>query len=126
MQWLAIYDDDSSLMQYKEDGTENSYFDIDRSRLTHFVMLEGDKAVLVVEFERRSQKLIYRKRTFVDGNGKLKGVVYLVGWHENINGISIKCINYIYPDGKTVLAGAKDDIELLDCETLKTNKNVGL
>lgn len=116
MQWLAIYDDDSSLMQYKEDGTENSYFDIDRSRLTHFAMVEGDKAVLVVEFERRSQKLIYRKRTFVDGNGKLKGVVYLVGWHENINGTSIKCINYIYPDGKTVLAGAKDDIELLELE----------
>lgn len=116
MKWLAIYEDKSSLMQYKEDGTENSYFDIDRSRLTHFVMLEGDKAVLVVEFERRSQKLIYRKRTFVDGNGKLKGVVYLVGWHENINGTSIKCINYIYPDGKTVLAGAKDDIELLELE----------
>lgn len=113
MKWLAIYEDKSSLMQYKEDGTENSYFDIDRSRLTHFVMLEGDKAVLVVEFERRSQKLIYRKRTFVDGNGKLKGVVYLVGWHENINGKSTKVINYIYPNGKIVLAGAKDDLELV-------------
>ena len=116
MQWLAIYDDDSSLMQYKEDGTENSYFDIDRSRLTHFAMIEGEKTVLVIEFERPSQKLIYRKRTTCDLYGNAKGIIYLVGWHENINSTSIKCINYIYPDGKIVLAGAKDDIELIGCE----------
>jgi len=116
MQWLAVYDDKSSLMQYKEDGTENSYFDIDRSRLTHFAMVEGDKAVLVVEFERPSQKLIYRKRTFMTGAGNVTAIIYLVGWQENINGTSIKCINYIYPDGKIVLAGAKDDIELLELE----------
>ena len=115
MQWLAIYNDKTSLMQYKEDGTENSYFDIDRSRLTHFVMLEGEKAVLAVEFERPSQKLIYRKRTTCDLYGNAKSIVYLVGWHENINGTSIKVINYICPD-KIILAGAKDDLELLEME----------
>ena len=115
MQWLAIYDDKTSLMQYKEDGTENSYFDINRDRLTHFAIIEDEKAVLVIEFERPSQKLIYRKRTFVDGNGKVKGIIYLVGWHENINGTNIKVINYIYPD-RIILAGAKDDLELLEME----------
>jgi hypothetical protein len=117
MKWLAVYNDNTYLSQYNEDGTENKYEDIDRNRLTHFAMLnEDNKPILVVEIERPTQKLIYRRRTFIDLAGKIKGVVYLVGWHENIGGKSIKVINYIYPNGKIVLAGAKDDLELIGLE----------
>ena len=114
MKWLAIYNDETYLAQFNKDGSENLYKDIDRNRLTHFAMLNGDnKPILVVEMERPTQKLIYRRRTFIDLVGKVKGVVFLVGWHENIGGKSIKVINYIYPNGKIVLAGAKDDLELV-------------
>lgn len=114
MKWVAVYNDETFLAQFNEDGSENRYEDIDRNRLTHFAMLNGDnKPILVVEMERITQKLIYRRRTFIDLVGKVKGVVYLVGWHENIGGKSIKVINYIYPNGKVVLAGAKDDLELV-------------
>jgi len=114
MQWIAIYNDDTFLTQFNSDGSENCYTNIDRNRLTHFAMLdENNKPVLVVELERPTQKLIYRKRTFSDLSGAVKGTIYLVGWHENINGRSIKVINYIYPDGKIILAGAKDDLELI-------------
>lgn len=114
MKWLAVYNDNTYLSQYNEDGTENKYKDIDRNRLTHFAMLnEDNKPILVVEIERPTQKLIYRRRTFCNLLGKINGVIYLVGWHENVNGKSIKAINYIYPNGKIVLAGAKDDLELV-------------
>ena len=114
MKWLAIYNDETFLAQFNNDGSENQYKDIDRNRLTHFAMLnEANKPILIVEMERPTQKLIYRRRTFTDLVGKVKGVVFLVGWHENIGGKSIKVINYIYPNGKIVLAGAKDDLELV-------------
>ena len=114
MKWLAVYNDETFLTQFNEDGSENRYADIDRNRLTHFAMLnEANKPILVIEIERPTQKLIYRRRTFCDLLGKVKGVIYLVGWHENINGKNIKAINYIYPNGKIVLAGAKDDLELI-------------
>jgi hypothetical protein len=114
MKWLAVYSDETFLAQFNSDGSENRYEDIDRNRLTHFAMLNGEnKPILVVEIERPTQKLIYRRRTFLDLVGNVKGVVFLVGWHENIGGKSIKAINYIYPNGKIVLAGAKDDLELV-------------
>jgi hypothetical protein len=115
MQWLAVYKDDTTLSQYNEDGTENRYFDIDRNRLTHFAILDEDKAVLVIEFERPTQQLIFRRRHHINLAGN-HAEIYLVGWHENIHGTNIKVINYIYPDGKIVLAGAKDDVELLEGE----------
>jgi hypothetical protein len=111
---VAVYNDEPFLAHFNDDGSENRYEDIDRNRLTHFAMLNGDnKPILVVEMERPTQKLIYRRRTFIDLVGKVKGVVFLVGWHENIGGKSIKVISYIYPNGKIVLAGAKDDLELI-------------
>lgn len=114
MKWVAVYNDDTFLTQFNEDGSENRYEDIDRNRLTHFAMLnENNKPILVVEIERPTQKLIFRRRTFIDLVGKIKGIIFLVGWHENIGGKSIKAINYIYPNGKIVLAGAKDDLELV-------------
>jgi hypothetical protein len=115
MKWTANYKDGTQLMQFEGDK-ENSYFDIKRDQLTNFSMFKEDRLVLSVEFERPSQKLIYRKRTFIDINGNVKGVVYLVGWHENIKCQNIKVINYIYPNGKIVLAGAKDDLELISME----------
>jgi hypothetical protein len=111
---LAVYNDETFLTQFNEDGSENRYVDIQRDKLSHFAMLsDKNKLVLSVEFERPSQKLIYRRRTFIDLVGNIKGIVFLVGWHENINGKSIKVINYIYPNGKIILAGAKDDLELV-------------
>jgi hypothetical protein len=117
MKWLAVYKDQSYLAQYNEDGTENLYADINRDQLSHFALLsDKGKLVLSVEFERPTQKLIYRQRTLVNLVGKIKGRLWLVGWHENINGTNIKCINYVYPDGHIVLAGAKDDLELVEQE----------
>ena len=117
MKWLAIYNDETYLPQFEDDGRENLYADIQRDKLTHFAILRDDnKLVLSIELERPTQKLIYRTRTFIDINGNLKGRVVLAGWHENIKGVSVKAINYIYPNGKIVLAGAKDDLELVEQE----------
>jgi hypothetical protein len=114
MKWLAVYKDQSYLKQYNADGSENKYADINRDQLLAFALLSDEnKLVLSVEFERPTQKLVYRRRVFTDLVGKIKGVIYLVGWHETINGKNIKCISYVYPDGHIVMGGAKDDLELV-------------
>jgi len=114
MKWIAKYNDGTYLPQFNNDLSENRYLDINREKLTEFIILDdNDRIIMVIQFERPTQKLIYRKRTFMDMNSNIRGILYLVGWHENINGTSIKVINYIYPNGTIVLAGAKDDLELL-------------
>ena len=119
MKWCANYTDGTQLMQWEGDK-ENRYLDIDRDKLNSFSLYDDeDKLILVVSIERATQKLIYRKRTFwkpMMPVGQQHEYVWLVGWHENINGTSIKAICYIYEDGHIEFSGAKDDCELIPCE----------
>jgi len=115
MQWQAIYNNNEMFPQFNTNGTENKYSDIQRDRLVSFNMYDGDKLILSVELERPTQKLICRKRTFMNNKGG-RNEIWLAGWHENVNGRSIKSICYIYPDGHIHFAGAKDDLELMKGE----------
>ena len=116
MKWVAKYTDGSELMQYEGDK-ENRYLDIDRNRLSSFALFgDSGELVLSVKLERPTQQLIYRRRVFTDLFGNQKDVIYLVGWHENIGGKSIKSICYIHSDGHIEMAGARDDLELITCE----------
>jgi len=123
MQWLAVYNDNSYLLQFNEDGEENKYDSIDRSKLASFHLVkkddEGFKRVASVFFERPSQQLVWRKRNYLhqfsDGT-VIPELVYMLGWHENINGKSYKSIMYIHQDETIELAGSRQNIELLGCE----------
>jgi hypothetical protein len=113
MQWLASYSDGSQLMQW-EGGKENKYVNIDRNKLSSFAILgDSGELILSVQFERPTQKLICRRRQAISVTGIPLSTVWLVGWHENINGTSVKAICYIYEDGHIEMAGAKDDVQLI-------------
>ncbi len=127
MFWLALYKDGSYLAQYDEQNNEYKYEDINRENLKEFcildetnpVMVDGKpnaKLVLSILFERPTQKLIYRRRTWINSLNQTLGVVILAGWHEKVGEKSIKSICYIYEDGHIELAGARDDVELVPCE----------
>ena len=115
MQWVAVYNDNTYLPQYNESGERNRYEDIQRDNLSRFIVFneENGKVILVVHFERPSQQLIWRERTWVNSmKGEVLGRIFLAGWQENIEGKSVKCISYIYSDGHIELAGARDDDKL--------------
>lgn len=114
--WMAHYTDGTSLLRYNEDESENGYADIDRLKLESFEASNESGVVVRVCFERPTQKLIYRRRTFVDMVGQPMGVVVLAGWQETIAGTSYKSITYLYPDGHVELDGTRNDIELLPIE----------
>lgn len=113
--WKAVYKDGTNLPQFEEDGRENKYPDIDRSKLAGFEIrkAEMDKDRLLFKlFLDPGRKLIYRRRVlerYKFGKGlqaiPKKEVIYLVGWQATIGNRSVQDIAYVFEDGHVELAG---------------------
>jgi hypothetical protein len=113
--WQAIYKDGTILNQFDKDK-ENSSEQIDRSKLKEFRLLKDDSIIFVAFFSDDRRKLVFRRRTFLSAANEVKGIVYLVGWHENVKGVSVKSICYIYEDGHIEFDDARNNLELVKCE----------
>ena len=115
--WKAVYNDGKELIQFEEDGTENKYPDIDRSKLAVFEIRKaasGDQPdrLLFKMYLEPGRRLIYRRRVIEKmrfGKAKpelvSKEVIYLVGWQATIGGRSVQDIAYVFEDGHVELAG---------------------
>lgn len=125
--WIAVYEDDSVLPQVGEDGEENAYGDIDRSRLTEFRIWNTDtgKLVFVVSLTK-DQRLVYRRRVSMSGvTGEVMWVIYLVGWQQTVKGVNVQSLNWLMPDGTIVNTGKYHEetaifaeVQLLDFEEI--------
>lgn len=104
IEWKAFYNDETSLPQYNEDRSENKYTDIQRDKLTKFVLYDNNVEKVVVHLDSKKQ-LICRRRVAISGSGKIKQVVWLVGWQEKIEEKNIQLLTFYFDDGH---------IELLD------------
>lgn len=115
--WEAEYMDGIKVLQY-ENGVENSTAGLDRDRLKLFRLFSDKGCVFEAHFdkERGNRKLIFRRRNLCGPSGELLNVVYLVGWHENIKGVSTKAICYIYGDGHVEFDDDRSNLELFDYE----------
>jgi len=102
-EWLAIYNDGTTLPQYNEDGSENKYTDIKRDKLTQFIIYRYTCPKLIMHLDSH-KKLIYRMRRAENDRGEQE-VVYLVGWQEKRNGYNIQSISFLFED---------DHIEVVD------------
>ena len=49
--WKVVYNDDTELYQHNTDGTTNKYTDIDRSKLTKFILFRENKTVIVLNLD---------------------------------------------------------------------------
>lgn len=107
MQWRVTYEDGATYDELDFNSSE----DVDRSRLKSFSLISDGKTVFTSYFDKE-RKLIFRRRRFFDILGNEKGIVYLVGWHMNVNGISVKSICYIYEDGHIEFDDSRNDLEL--------------
>lgn len=114
MKWHVRYHDGTT---YNEDDLGSSE-QIDRSRLAEFRLAHEGKVVFVALFDKGSRrKLIFRRRNMLTATGQPMGSVYLVGWHENVKGVSVKSICYIYEDGHIEFDHDRSDLQLVPCET---------
>jgi hypothetical protein len=112
LNWTAVYKDGSTHTEAELDSSER----IDRSQLKEFRLYNGDRLAFVALFDDPARKLIFRRRVLLDPGGNQQDIVYLVGWHENIKGVSVKSICYIYSDGHVEFDDARNDLELVPCE----------
>ena len=94
--WRAIYSDGKSLFQFNPDGSENKYFDINRIKLTQFVLYRYGKPAVVIHLDS-AKRLIYRMRRAMDNRGNSE-TVYLAGWQETRNGRNIQMIVFLFQD----------------------------
>lgn len=103
--WKAVYEDGSELSQYNEDGSENKYPDIERSKLVRFALLQFHSAQpCVILHLNKNQRLIYRRRVALrfglkDVNIKQKETIHLIGYQELINGRNVQTICFVFEDG---------------------------
>jgi hypothetical protein len=119
-QWIALYNDESVLPQYKDDGTERLYGEIEHDKLIRFVLELGGKAFCVdlrngsffidkQQFtwagfdERISFRLIYFRRVRqIMGMGSTPQrteVVYHLGWQATLNNQNCQRVMAIAEDG---------------------------
>jgi len=119
--WKAVYNDGTVLSQFNEDGSENKYLDIDRSKIAFFELFAGTKLIFRLHLEE-GRRLICRRRVELNiMTGKTESI-FLVGWQQTVNGSNIQDIAYIFPDGHVELAGKWKEHRifcepvLLECE----------
>lgn len=64
IKWFALYNDGETLFQEDAEGNKHAYSDIDRSRLTHFLLYASDKErpIFCAEFDGDGKDLIWRRR----------------------------------------------------------------
>jgi len=104
--WNAIYSDGEILAQYDEHGVKNGYENIDRTRLKSFALLADDKLLFKLHLEP-GQRLIYRRRVFIDPTDPTAPpqFFYMIGWQQKIGEINTQSITYIYEDCHIEQAG---------------------
>jgi len=110
--WEATYNDGTVVTEADVETTAL----VDRDRLAQFKLLNNEGRAVFVSFFSSEKKLIFRRRTFISPDGSVKGVVYLIGWHQNVNGKSVKSICYVYEDGHVEFDDARNDLELFPFE----------
>lgn len=105
--WVAVYEDGSTLEQYNEDGSENRYADIQRKRVTEFHLRSRtqNRTLLAVEITAED-RLIYRRRNSMNGvSGEKNWTIFMVGWQKTLGGRNVQSINWIFPDGSIINTG---------------------
>jgi len=116
--WKANYSDGTFLKQVNEDGTENHYQDIDRSKLSSFELFDGERRVYVL-FLHKGQRLIFRRRVTIDLFGQPRDIHYLVGYqYTDGDGSNKSVVNYVHEDGFVELDDERKDIVILPQESL--------
>lgn len=108
IEWKAIYNDGTELRQYNENGSENKYENIDRSKLIQFVLLYSGVPHITIHFDK-NKKLVYRRRVEYIINKGISEVIYIAGWQEKKNDIVTQMICFLFEDGyMEITDGFKD------------------
>lgn len=115
-EWRATYSDGTHLDELNVDGSPNKYTNIDRSRLTLFQLIDttDDKPKVTLHL-KPSMRLIHRKWQLIHltPQGRRDETVWIIGWHENRQGINVQMLLFIFEDGGVEFMDRWDDKKAL-------------
>lgn len=103
------------MAQQGPNGQKNTYRDIDRNKLTAFILhREGGPPLAVIDFrddrngdpEIGPKRLIWRRRHSVSSSGG-RVIVHLAGWQRKIAGRNVQSILYVREDNGAVVMGGQ-------------------
>jgi hypothetical protein len=105
--WRAVYANGEVLPQVNEDGSKNSYYDIDHSRLVFFEMWEGGHKVLSLRVGK-NDRLIWRRRIERTPT-EIKEVCHLIGKQQTVSGKNFQGLIALFESDGTVEVADKFD-----------------
>lgn len=111
--WHAIYNDNTELFQFDQDGVFHQLAEIDQSKLHVFQILnEDNKSHCAFIFKPNDMKLIYfYKRYHLDvGGPNDRHVTLYVSGYEQSNG---KVMNVITPSGEVITVSDLNDLQVV-------------
>lgn len=123
--WLAHYTDGTTFPQYREDGRENRFAEIDRGRLFAFTLMRDGLPIFTVHLDQGAQ-LVFRRRCFLKPPIPEPVVFYLIGWQKVIAGRPVQAVAAIAEEtGEVNMIGdwrpdhiVYGPIEPIECEGL--------
>ena len=114
VKWRAVYDDGSYLDELESNGTEHIFKEINFKKMVLFQLL-NEQHIAICQVHLNSEKrLIFTRRNIVttvrrmilQGDVKVPipinshQKVIILGWQKTVNGVNVKSIFYLLPDGR--------------------------
>ena len=120
--WKALYNDGSFLSEIDE-GIIHKYPEINREKLTKFMIIDEQNIPRVSLAILPGQKLIYRKRRQAHREGGVlvtHATIHVVGFHENRDGVNVQMLAFVFPDGRVELMDRfrSDNPDYIEIENL--------
>lgn len=99
--WIAEYEDGTSIPQYDKQGNPNKIDDLDKDKLRYFALIPKKEGLFkyIVELDP-SKDLIFYRRNMGNLKDGIKKVLYFIGWKKKIGDQEIKNQICIDPDNK--------------------------
>lgn len=123
MQFRALYKDGTNFEWDDDISNGKGYDKIDRTKLVGMELYHEGSLVHRLHLED-GQRLIYRRRPLFSMTNVLKGLVYLVGYQETVQGKNRQAILGIFADGHTELIGSWKNAPLNEINLRDDEKGV--
>jgi hypothetical protein len=104
--WVVIYNDGTELHQFDEPSlTFHQLKEIDQTKLAVFRMIRDDGlGKYDLAFNPAEMKLVHFYINSVLRNGDVKLKSYCFGYEKNVEGVAVKSLATILPDGNLTLS----------------------
>lgn len=80
----------------------------ENKELNYFILLKDDSPKFVLTMGGKRKPIFFRRRmNHICNKGNFQWTITCIGWQENVKGVSIKTLLYVYPNGSVELSNGE-------------------